>query len=207
MLFVSKYRHNTVSIQSEVKDVVQIDGVLQARIVKPEIIVQFTESTPMSTKEARAAIRLFKERWGEHALGAQPAIHEGVMSDGTNRKYDASDPIVRLGAFRTESITDPELRAFHEKKLMEPGSGYNTDYVLVEAGGLSKPWPAYDEVGQGAALSIPKTVKDLGIDPDHVLEYELATKNRPGVVEGLRKIILERQEASLDQRSYEVVVA
>ena len=208
MLFVSKYSQNCVGIQSEVKDIVQIDGVLQPRVIKPQLLAQFSEGVMMTVRERQAAVRLMREKWGEHALGAMPDVNEGVLQDGTTRSYSGSDPLVRVSGFRTDDqgLVPEDLRTLYEERLMSPACGFNTDYVLVESGGLSKPWPTYDDLGQGAALSIPKTVRDLGIDATYVMEYELATKNRPGVVEGLRKLILEKSEESLDQANYAVVV-
>jgi hypothetical protein len=206
MLFVSKYSANHVGIQSEVVDIVTIDGALRPRIVKPELGAQFSQGCLMKPSERYAAVRMMREQWGgDAAFGAMPETHSGVIQDGTNRSYEASDPNWRVSGFRTDDPNQcpPDLRSLYEERLMTRECGLNIDYILVEHGGVEKPWPTYDKTHHN---KIATMVAEMGLDPHDVLAYEIASKNRPGVVSSLESLVSAQADRALDDRPLEVTI-
>jgi hypothetical protein len=140
---------------------------------------------------------------GHALMGAIPSQHPQPTYDSSFRidgMTEAYDPTMHFGYFDTAWISDDERRAEAEKALDEHGLK-GIEYIEITAAALVPPWPTYDAIGQGATMKIPATVKDLGIDPTHVMEYEAATKNRTGVLEALAKLIEVETEAAEDEAS------
>jgi len=111
------------------------------------------------------------------------------------------DPIGRVSVYDTEEAeANGEYQAAGvsredvERALLSKHS-LGRDFILVEKPAVPAPWPAYDKLttSRGRDLSwvveqIVSRVQDLGVDPISVIEYERANRNRPEVIDALRKI-------------------
>lgn len=198
MIFVSKYRDYTVVIDPG-KSAWRAAGP-GGRMVEyeefPELVARFHQGD-LNPRVLNAAMRLL---WvGDRPFGAMLSTVSGVIDSGESeagQAYEAADPRWRLSGFNTEDTArvPPEHREYVEERMLTRECGFGTDYVLVDAGGFEKPWPAYDKIGQGAAQKIPSMTKELGLDARDVIEYERNKKNRPGVIEALTALIDESRE-------------
>jgi hypothetical protein len=185
-------------------------------VTDPALVIEFRPLIREGNSYARAvATRHFfpnsgwrfgnsDERSGHAIMGALPTQHPQPMyNSGDNRLEGmtvAYDPTIHFGFFDTAWIGDEKRRADAEKALDEHGLK-GIEYIEITSAALVPPWPTYDAIGQGATMKIPATVKDLGLDPTHVMEYEAATKNRQGVIEALGKLIEVEAEAAEDEAS------
>jgi len=104
------------------------------------------------------------------------------------------DPVTtRISGFDTNRIADTTLRAEVEKAL-QVNTAFGHDYILVEKPTLPAPWPKYDSEKVAA---IAGKVADSGYDPQDVIAYERANKNRPSVIEALEALLVKEPEEEL----------
>ena len=208
MLFVSRYRAFQAVVQSQEVDYrVMPNGKVHPVETLPEVVATFNEDGYLTPRERLAAWNQLRAM-GEGALPAMPLTVSGVLSsEEGGTPFSQSDPSYRVSTFRTDSVEDPERRKLFEERLMQRECGFGTDYVLVESGGVPKPWPKYDDVDAKTAHTvIPARVRDLGLDPAVVLEYEMASANRPAVVEALNALVAKAAEDAFEQRPLEVTL-
>jgi hypothetical protein len=112
------------------------------------------------------------------------------LPDGVSRDY-------RLGVFdsfqaQQDNNWSDDDRQEVERKLVER-AGASRDFIIVSKPKIPAPWSSYDELtvhgrrtAAHVAEKIVQIVRDTGVNPDSVLQYELENANRPEVVEAVR---------------------
>jgi len=107
-----------------------------------------------------------------------------VMEDGMT----PIDPSNRLAVFDTEmqSWSDEDKRYAEEQLLAHQGY----EYVLVEYT-LDPPWPGYDSIR--SVRRVVELTEATGTDPDKVIEYEKAARNRSEVIDALEAMKPEEE--------------
>jgi hypothetical protein len=199
----------SLTVQTDEAQTVVVNGKHVNIESQPLFEVRFSQGCVMTPMERRAAVNAIKAR-GEHALGAVPYTTAGVI-DSQERgigghTFQATDEMFRIAGWRSDDpanyhgVDQADLQAKAEDKLLDPRLGFGVDWVLVEAGGVPKPWPAYHDAQD---KEIPVIVKALGLDPQFVLEYEQATADRPVVVKALEAMVGEHAEEAFENRPLE----
>ena len=91
-----------------------------------------------------------------------------------------------------------ETREKVEKALLSSASAGTGNVIMVEPPKIEKPWPKYDDLHAGGKHSkediaklIANQVKELGLDPYHVISYERENKDRSEVIGALEIVISE----------------
>lgn len=106
-------------------------------------------------------------------------------------------PTRRLSVYDTDEQArlhgwDPELKAEIEATL---DAGQSADYFRVEPQPAPAPWPTYDQLD---AAAVVKAVPLLGSDPDMVLAYERAHKNRKSVIDALSQAAAQHADSGIE---------
>ena len=99
------------------------------------------------------------------------------------------DPSNRLAVFDTElqSWSDEDKR-FAEQRLLEHTG---PEWIRVEGPVLDPPWPGYDSIR--SMRRVVELTEATGIEPETVIAYERANKNRPDFIEALEAIQPEEE--------------
>ena len=173
-------------VQNEVRQHAQdAQGVLQGYVLKPQIMLEFTQSG-ITAYEYEFAFR----HWGganrfdlagnrtTDAWGAHPDMNDGALGA---RIYRGWDPRLQFSVFDTDGIQGVEEKQAVEDYFTKYPSG--DGWVTVVAEAIPAPWPTYDSMHHN---KIGPTAHDLGLVAE-ALRYERATKNREAVIKALEK--------------------
>lgn len=125
---------------------------------------------------------------------------------------DIIDPSIRvsyydtLEAQREEGWSDEFREQVEQGLLSNPFHG--SEFLMVEQPELPAPWPKYDELvahgrrtSEMVAEKIAETVRDLGLDPEEVIAYERANRNREEVVNAILGVQEEQSEGEVEVRA------
>jgi hypothetical protein len=215
--YASKSEAWVVGIRGDVFAYVTLpDGKVVQRVEKEALILEFKPLISHGTTYDRmvAAKTFFPntgwrlgdttERSGHKMMGAIPSTHPQPMYNSGNNNFEGMtapyDPTMHFGFYDTAWLPDAALRAEAEAGL-DGHALRGVEFVEVEAETLTPPWPSYDKIGQGAVAKIPSMVRDLELDPMSVISYEVATKNREGVVKALTELLETQQSDAIDEAS------
>lgn len=94
------------------------------------------------------------------------------------------------------------------EELLDRDAGL--DYFKVSKTRVAPPWPTYDEMRdvQGAHMSIPKRVRELGFSPDAVIAYEEQFEvPKQGIIDALRALNEESAAKAAEDASLTVTVS
>lgn len=92
------------------------------------------------------------------------------------------------------------------ERFLEQHASRTANFIVVQKPRVEAPWASYDEltvVGRRTAgmvaEKIVQVIRDTGVNPDAVIQYELENANRPEVVEAVRAFKLEGRTAEPEE--------
>lgn len=228
MIFVSKSPELTVNIRREAaRQGVDQYGQTDRTILREALACNFKPKALDGFQRLRADVR-FKQMNPGHPYGAQPLRDGGVMGSqfaeelihpSMPETYVGYDPIHQLGKFDTavdinyegqidvNTATEADVRALVEAELMKPSNGFDSDYILLDAVIVAKPWPSYPSEGQGRHAKIAAVVREMGFDPREVIAYESAQeKPGVGVIAEMEKLVAEQAGVAAEENALSAVI-
>ena len=132
---------------------------------------------------------------------AIPGMSQMLMING----YDITQ---KMSTFDTKwpgwSAEDEKLA----EQLLDKDAGL--DYFKVSKTRVAPPWPTYDEMRevQGAHMSIPKRVREMGFNADAVIAYEEQFESpKQGIIDALKALGVEAAEKAREDASLTVTVS
>jgi hypothetical protein len=171
MRFAAKYGRYMVQVRPLVQEIYATGGVhvLQEGIYarfKPEGLKPFERELVLQRWHFNG---LYQEM--DQATHVQPDYRIGVLDT----------------AFEQESLMwSDEVRELVEQTLIDLQRF--DDIMLLPATQIPPPWPRYD-FWDGTPEELLERLNDQGFELETVLEYELAVKNRPKIVQALEHAI------------------
>jgi hypothetical protein len=209
MLFVSKSPELSIVVRRDVvRNVVNTHGQTEAQSVVPVLYANFVPKALSGPQRTRADAR-FRQINPTHPYGATPYSDPGIMGSQFNEEeispsqpeaFVGFSPVHMLGKFDTavdinyagQPEPEAEVRKMVEEFLLLPEKGLNDIYILLDGVSLEKPWPNYPLEGQGRHKTIEAAVRQLGIDPRIVVEFEEAQETPgTGVISTMQALIAE----------------
>jgi hypothetical protein len=135
-------------------------------------------------------------KWEEQA--ALESFNFSGLAEGVH-------PLTTVGVYDTEiavqGIADKQARAEFQKRiedrLVELQAIFPSQYIIVEKPALAKPWPSYDET---APEDIEAVMASTGVSADTVIAYETENEQRDEVLDLLRAVKAEADEAGIEVR-------
>lgn len=218
MLFVSKSPELSLVVRRDrVANAVNSHGQVEPQTLVPVLYANFVPKSLTGPQRTKADAR-FRELNPSHPYGATPYSDPGIMGSQFNEEeisehqpeaYVGFSPVHMLGRFDTkldlnasgQPEDEAEVRKIVEEFLLDPAHGLNDIYILLDDVVLEKPWPNYPLEGQGRHKAIEATVKQTGIDPRIVIQFE-ESQDVPGtgVISTMQALLAEfdAEQAELD---------
>lgn len=228
--YVSKSVHWTMHIRPAITQAITDDfGNLRREPVDPELTAEFRNLILSAQDENARYDRAFATRkffpraaWrdtgqapGHKILGAVPSmVPQGMFEPGPGDTQkmvgmtSAYDPTEHFGVFYLDWEPNAKRRKEIETHLdNHPLNGIEFAEVLLEA--IPLPWPSYGEMrkGAGADKRVMAFVRDAGLPPQIVIEYEEAQSDtKAGIVARMEELAAEQAEAVADEAALERVL-
>lgn len=226
--YVSKSIHYTFHVRPAIVDYITDDyNRVREREVDPPLVCEFDNLVLRSRDQNALYDRAFATRaffprsaWrdstqaqsGHQILGAIPSMTPQAMratgpaGEQILKMTEPYDPTLHFGVFYLDWIPDLKRRAEAERAL--DSHGFNgVEFVEVIAEALPKPWPTYDKIApQGRDKKIVAMVRELGLSPMGVFEYEQANQNQQVVLAALLELAEAQQSEAEDEASLERVL-
>lgn len=146
-------------------------------------------------------------------FGATPYQRSVPLRDGVGRitaVSEASRPEYTFSMFDTEWITD-EIDRKDAEEALATNADNNIWYVKVEKAQIPAPWPGYEKMratrGKTIEMAIMEMIDVGGYDPNFVMAYEKAHKDRKPVIDAIEKLLSDVAEAEAEKKSMTVTVS
>jgi hypothetical protein len=130
-----------------------------------------------------------------------------VAYDATGRATEWSVPYrpdMFFSVYDTDWLPESE-REFADQQLRNyPLNG--VEYIEVVPEQIPPPWPTYDKIDGRSAEKMVATCVDIGVNPNAVIAYEKAHKNRASFISALEKLLESQAKQRADDDALTVTV-
>jgi hypothetical protein len=149
---------------------------------------------------------LIRNPWA--AFGATPEpISVPVAYDAAGHATEFSVPYrpdMFFSVYDTDWLPEDE-REFADNYLRtHPANGL--EYIEVVPEQIPPPWPTYDKIDGRSAEKMAATCVDIGVNPNAVIAYERAHKNRGSFIAALEKLLESQAKQRADDDALTVTV-